>query len=141
MPDSLSRTLARFVDGLQFDMLPAEVPDKIKASLVHSLLVSFLGAQTAHGRASIELAKTEEGKPDGATILVDGARATRYGAAFANSKLMHATNQSDSYRMLLHPGPCVIPAALASAQLERRAGAGIYYCPGGGIRGGSPHCR
>ena len=122
MPDSLSRTLARFVDGLQFDMLPAEVPDKIKASLVHSLLVSFLGAQTAHGRASIELAKTEEGKPDGATILVDGARATRYGAAFANSKLMHATNQSDSYRMLLHPGPCVIPAALASAQLERRAG-------------------
>ena len=122
MPDSLSRTLARFVDGLQFDMLPAEVPDKIKASLIHSLLVSFLGAQTAHGKASIELAKTEEGKPDGATILVDGARATRYGAAFANSKLMHATNQSDSYRMLLHPGPCVIPAALASAQLERRAG-------------------
>ena len=122
MPDSLSRTLARFVDGLQFDMLPAEVPDKIKASLIHSLLVSFLGAQTAHGKASIELAKAEEGKPDGATILVDGARATRYGAAFANSKLMHATNQSDSYRMLLHPGPCVIPAALASAQLERRAG-------------------
>ena len=122
MPDSLSRTLARFVDGLQFDMLPAEVPDKIKASLLHSLVVAFLGAETSHGKASIELAKMEEGKADGATILVDGARATRCGAAFANSKLMHATNQSDSYRMLLHPGPCVIPAALATAQLERRAG-------------------
>ncbi len=122
MPDTLSRTLARFVDGLQFDMLPLEVPDKIKASLLHSLVVSFLGAQTSHGKASIELAKAEEGKADGATILVDGARATRCGAAFANSKLMHATNQSDSYRMLLHPGPCVIPAALATAQLERRAG-------------------
>ena len=122
MADSLSRTLARFVDGLQFDMLPAEVPDKIKASLLHSLVVAFLGAETSHGKASIELAKMEEGKADGATILVDGARATRCGAAFANSKLMHATNQSDSYRMLLHPGPCVIPAALATAQLERRAG-------------------
>ena len=122
MPDSLSRNLARFVVGLQFDMLPPEVPDKVKASLIHSLLVSFLGAQTDHGKASVELVKMEEEKPDGATILVDGAKATRCGAAFANSKLMHATNQSDSYRMLLHPGPCVIPAALASAQLERRAG-------------------
>ena len=98
------------------------MPDKIKTSLLHSLIVSFLGAETAHGQASIELVKLEEARADGATILVDGARATRCGAAFANSKLMHATNQSDSYRMLLHPGPCVIPAALATAQLERRAG-------------------
>ena len=122
MADSLSRTLAQFVDDLQFDSLPVEVPDKIKASLLHSLVVTFLGAETDHGKASIELVKAEEARTDGATILVDGARATRCGAAFANSKLMHATNQSDSYRMLLHPGPCVIPAALATAQLERRAG-------------------
>lgn len=122
MPDSLSRTLARFVDNLQFDNLPPEVPDKVKASLIHSLIGAFLGAQTGHGKASIDLVKLEESRADGATILADGARATRCGAAFANSKLMHATNQSDSYRMLLHPGPCVIPAALATAQLERRAG-------------------
>ena len=122
MPDSLSRTFARYVDSLQYDMLPPEVPDKIKASLLHALAVSFVGAETDHAKASIELVKEEEGKPDGATILVDGAKATRYGAAFANSKLMHATNQSDSYRMLIHPGPCLIPAALASVELERRTG-------------------
>lgn len=122
MPDSLSRTLARYVDSLQYDMLPPEVPDKIKASLLHALVVSFLGAETAHGKASIELVKDEEARPDGATILVDGARATRCGAAFANSNLMHATNQSDSYRMLIHPGPCLIPAALASVELEQRTG-------------------
>ena len=92
MADSLSRTLARFVDGLQFDNLPAEVPDKVKTSLLHSLIGTFLGAETAHGKASIELVKMEEARNDGATILVDGARATRCGAAFANSKLMHATN-------------------------------------------------
>ncbi len=122
MADSLSRTLARFVDALQFDNLPPEVPDKVKTSLLHSLIGTFLGAETVHGKASIELIKMEEAMAEGATILVDGARATRCGAAFANSKLMHATNQSDSYRMLLHPGPCVIPAALATAQIERRAG-------------------
>lgn len=122
MPDSLSRTLARYVASLQFESLPPPVIDKIKASLLHSLVVSIIGAETSHGRAAIELAKAEESKPDGATILVDGTRATRCGAAFANSKLMHATNQSDSYRMLTHPGPCAIPAGLAAAELAGRSG-------------------
>ena len=122
MPDSLSRSLARFIDSVQYETLPPEVTDKIKASLLHALVISTLGAETPHGQAAIALAKTEEAKPDGATILIDGSRATRCGAAFANSKLMHATNQSDSYRMLLHPGPCLIPAGLATVELERHTG-------------------
>ena len=122
MPDSLSRTLARFVTSLEYDALPPEVVDKIKASALHALVTSIVGAETRHGAASIELAKSEESKPDGATILVDGAKATRCGAAFANSKLMHATNQSDSYRMLIHPGPCNIPAGLATAELGGKSG-------------------
>ena len=122
MGESLSRTLARFASSLEFDALPAQVVDKIKASLLHALVIGIVGAGTEHGKAAIALAKQEESKPDGATILADGARATRVGAAYANSALMHATNQSDSYRMLIHPGPCVIPAALATAELEGRSG-------------------
>ena len=122
MPDSLSRIFARYVDNLEYGMLPPEVPDKIKASVLHALVTSILGAETSHGQEVIELVKQEEGKPDGATILVDGSKATRYGAAFANSKLMHATNQSDSYRMLIHPGPCLIPAGLATLEIERHTG-------------------
>ena len=122
MADSLSRTLAQFVVSLDYESLPLNVVDKIKASLLHALIISIVGAETSHGQASIRLVKEEESKPGGATILVDGGRATRTGAAFANSKLMHATNQSDSYRMLIHPGPCVIPAALATAELESRSG-------------------
>ena len=122
MADSLSRTLARYATSLKFEDLPPAVVDKVKASLLHALIISIVGADTSHGKASIALAKEEESKSDGATILVDGSRATRMGAAFANSKLMHATNQTDSYRMLIHPGPCVIPAALATAELDRRGG-------------------
>ena len=122
MPDSLSRTFARHVSYLHYDNLPPQVVDKIKASLLHMLIVSILGSETSHGKAAVELTKTEEAKPDGATILVDGARATRCGAAFANSKLMHVTSQSDSYRMLTHPGPCIIPAGLATAELAGRSG-------------------
>ncbi len=131
MPDasrtSLSRTFARFVTALEFDALPHEVVDKIKASVLHAMVTAIVGADTGHGKASVELAKAEESLPGGATILVDGTQATRCGAAFANSKLMHATNQSDSYRMLIHPGPCNIPAALASAEMGA----------GGGSEGGS----
>ena len=122
MGESLSRTFARYVSSLDFDALPAEVVDKIKASLLHALIIGIVGAGTSHGKAAIALAKKEESKEDGATILVDGDRATRAGAAFANSKLMHATNQSDSYRMLIHPGPCIIPAALATAELGGQSG-------------------
>ena len=122
MADSLSRTLARHVASLKFEALPPEVVDKVKASLLHALIISIVGAGTSHGRAAIALVKEEEAKADGATILVDGTRATRAGAAFANSKLMHATNQTDSYRMLIHPGPCVIPAVLASAELGGQSG-------------------
>ncbi len=122
MPDSLSRTFARYVTVLDYEALPPQVVDKMKASVLHALVVAIIGADTSHGKAAVGLAKEEESRPDGATILADGARATRCGAAFANSKLMHATNQSDSYRMLIHPGPCLIPAGLASAELGQRSG-------------------
>ena len=122
MPDSLSRTFSKFLCNLAYDDLPPEVVDKVKASLLHAAVVSLVGAETRHGKAAISLTKAEESNPAGATILADGGRASRCGAAFANSKLMHVTNQSDSYRMLIHPGPCVIPSALATAELGGNTG-------------------
>ena len=125
MPEALARIYARFVAGLDYSQLPAPVVDKLKASLLHATFVSLIGAQTAHGKAAIELMKEEESNPNGATMLADGSRASRSGAAFANSKLMHATNQTDSYRMLIHPGPCIIPAALATAELSGASGTAL----------------
>ena len=122
MAESLTRTFARYLSTLDFEALPPAVVDKLKASLLHALVISIVGAGTSHGKAAIALVKEEEAKENGATILVDGATATRVGAAFANSKLMHATNQTDSYRMLIHPGPCVIPAVLATTELAGKGG-------------------
>ena len=123
MADSLSRTLARWVVNLDARDLPPVVIDKMQTSLLHATVVSIIGGETHHGKAAVDLALAEEPAANGATILARGGRATRCGAAFANSKLMHATNQADSYRMLTHPGPCVIPAALASAELNGTTGA------------------
>ena len=119
---ALARSYAKFVSSLEYSDLPVQVVDKLKASVLHGMIVSIIGAQTHHGKSAITLTKQEDSKSDGATILVDGTKATRAGAAFANSKLMHATNQTDSYRMLIHPGPCIIPAALATAELIGASG-------------------
>ena len=80
----------------------------------------------------------EEAKPDGALILTDGRRATRYGAGFANSSLLHATNQGDTYHMLAHPGPCVLPAVLATAELDRATGRDLLM---GLVAGYEIECR
>jgi hypothetical protein len=51
------------------------------------------------------LVKEEEGKANGATILVDGGRATRCGTAFANSKLMRqATAVTEAVKHLVAGG-------------------------------------
>ena len=71
MVDSLSRTFARYVSSLSFESLPPKVVDKIKASLLHSLIIAIVGGETSHGRPAVTLA--------GATILLDGARVTRTG--------------------------------------------------------------
>jgi len=119
MSKSLSRQLASFTASLAYDRLPPKVVDKLKALTLHGLVISMVGAGTPQGKAAIGLVKAEEGFDNGATILADGSKATRMGAAFANSVLMHATNQSDSYRMLIHPGATIISAALATAELQR----------------------
>ena len=122
---SISRQFARWAANLRFDDLPPEVVDKVKALMLHALTSAIFGAQDAHARQTLSLVLAEEGKPDGASILVDGGKATRVGAVFANSELMHASNLFDSYRMLTHPGPVLIPAALVNAELEKRNGKDI----------------
>ena len=122
MADSINRRLSRFVANLDYDAIPPAVVDKLKASIVHGLVTTFLGAPTQDGSKTIGMVLADEAKADGATILTDGRKATRYGAGLANSMLMHTNNQGDSYRMLAHPGACVIPAALTAAELDGRSG-------------------
>lgn len=122
MADSISRQFARWAANVTYEDLPPDVVDKVKALLLHALTSAVLGARTAHAKEAVHMTKAEEGKPDGATILTDGSKATRIGATFANSELMHSSSLFDSYRMLTHPGPVLVPAAIVNAELERKGG-------------------
>ncbi len=122
MGDPISRQFARWSAALKYEDLPPAVVDKVKALTFHHLVSSVFGAQTDRGKHSIDLVKVEEGKPNGATVLYDGAKVTRVGAAFINSELMHVAGMYDSYRMITHPGPMIIPPALANAELQNKGG-------------------
>jgi hypothetical protein len=121
---SLSRRLARFAAELHYDALPPAVIDKAKALLLHGVLTALLGAHYPAARRTTQLMKDEEQVARGGSSLIgDGTRVTKCGAAYANSEMMHITGQSDSYRMLTHPGLTVLPAALVLGESEHASGA------------------
>jgi len=114
---SLSRQLAQWVVGLRHQDLPAEVVDRAKGVTLHSLASVLLGSQSPGGRQAVKLITEEEaGVRDGATIMVDGARVTKGGAAFANAEMAMAGGKWDTFRMLTHPGTSIIPGAFVAAE-------------------------
>ena len=120
---SLSRQLARWVAGLRFEDLPPAVVDRAKGLTLQGLSSVLLGSQTAGGRQAVRLIATEEaGVRAGATIMVDGTRVTKGGAAFANAEMAMAGGKWDTFRMLTHPGTSIIPGAFVAAETAGVAG-------------------
>ena len=120
---SLSRQLAKWVAGLRYEDLPPDVVDRAKGVTLHCLASVLLGSQTSSGKQAVKLVVDEEaGVRKGATIMVDGTKVTKAGAAFANSEMGFAGGKWDTFRMLTHPGTSIIPSALVAAELTGASG-------------------
>jgi 2-methylcitrate dehydratase PrpD len=120
---SLSRQLAQWVAGLRYEDLPPDVVDRAKGVTLQGLASVLLGSLTPGGRQAIKLINEEEaGVKHGATIMVDGARVTRGGAAFANAEMAMAGGKWDTFRMLTHPGTSIIPGAFVAAEAAGASG-------------------
>lgn len=119
---SLSRTFARWASGLSFDDLPGAAVDKAKALLLHALAGTILGSREGHSGPIVDMIAREEGRPAGASVFGIRTPVTRAGAAYANAEIIHSSQLWDSYRMLTHPGPVIVPVVLANAELEGRNG-------------------
>ena len=120
---SLSRQLAQWVAALRYDDLPPEVVDRAKGVTLHGLASVLLGSLTPGGRQAVKLMSEEEaGVKNGATIMVDGTRVTKGGAAFANAEMAMAGGKWDTFRMLTHPGTSIIPGAFVAAETSGASG-------------------
>jgi 2-methylcitrate dehydratase PrpD len=120
---SLSRQLAQWVVGLRYEDLPPDVVDRAKGVTLQGLASVLLGSLTPGGRQAVKLISEEEaGVKTGATIMVDGTRVTRGGAAFANAEMAMAGGKWDTFRMLTHPGTSILPGAFVAAEAAGASG-------------------
>ena len=120
---SLSRQLAQWVVGLRSEDLPPAVVDRAKGVTLHSLASVLLGSQSPAGQQAVKLITEEEaGVRKGATIMVNGSKVTKGGAAFANSEMALAGGKFDTFRMLTHPNTAIIPGALVAAETAGASG-------------------
>jgi 2-methylcitrate dehydratase PrpD len=120
---SLGRQFAQWVVGLRYEDLPPAVVDRVKGLTLQNLASALVGSQLPAGQQAVTLVTGEEaGVRSGATILVNGSKVTRGGAAFASSEMMLAGGKWDTFRMLTHPGTAIIPAALVAAETEGASG-------------------
>ena len=120
---SLSRQLAQWIVGLRYEDLPEAVVDRAKGVTLHNVASMLIGAKTASGKQAVALVTDEEaGVRNGATIMVDGTRVTKAGAAYANSEMAMAGGKLDSFRMLTHPGTSIVSGALVAAEVAAASG-------------------
>src|SRR5262249_38109000 len=142
----LAVRLGEFVAGLRFEELPASVLDKAKGLVNHPVTVGLAGMSNprsvAARHAVLEHERLEPrriGAGQGATLWVDGARATRPGVAFANGVAVAVNNQCDSYHMLTHPGVLIVPAGGAAPPGAGAAGTPLLSPRGARLR--EPHAH
>ncbi|MGZ5089978.1 MAG: MmgE/PrpD family protein [Burkholderiales bacterium] len=120
---SLSRQLAQWIVGLRYEDLPPEVIDRAKGVTLQALASVLIGSQTGPGRQAAKLMIDDEaGVRNGATIMVNGAKVTKGGAAFANSEMAFAGGKWDTFRMLTHPGTAIVPSAFVAAETTGASG-------------------
>src|SRR5207249_1176636 len=106
----------------KFPMIPA-----LKAAIAHhgrdASWATVRPPLVAGGQQAVKLVTDEEaGVRSGATIMVDGTKVTKGGAAFANAEMAMAGGKWDTFRMLTHPGTSIIPGAFVGAEASSASG-------------------
>jgi 2-methylcitrate dehydratase PrpD len=122
-PMSLSREFAKFVAGLEYGDLPAAVVDRAKGVTLQALASALAAHDMPAAKHALALMREEEAGGGGAaTVLCNGARLTKAGAAFVNTETIFAGGKWDTFRMLTHPGTAIISAALVAAETASASG-------------------
>jgi hypothetical protein len=115
---SMSRDFAAFVANLRYEDLPPAVVDRAKGVSLQALISALVAHAMPASRQALSLMREEETGGGGvATVLCDGGRLTKAGAAFVNAEMILAGGKWDTFRMLTHPGTAILPAALVAAEI------------------------
>src|SRR5437870_13804278 len=114
---SMSRQFATFVANLKYEDLPPDVVDRAKGVTLEALTSALVAHDMPASRQALALMQEEEAGGGGvATVLCNGIKLTKAGAAFVNTETIFAGGKWDTFRMLTHPGTAILPAVPAAAE-------------------------
>ena len=114
--------MARFVAGLQYRAIPAEVRERIKLLILDALGCALYGAQLDWCRILRDVLSGID-KDDSCSVWGTGRRLSAPHAALANGTQVQGFELDDVHRAgVLHVGAVVLPALIAVAELRRDLG-------------------
>jgi hypothetical protein len=120
---SLSREFAAFVAGLRYDDLPPAVVDRAKGVTLEALASALVAHDMPASKQALAIMEEEEAGGGGAaTVLGNGKKLSKAGAAFVDAEMIFAGGKWDTFRMLTHPGTAILPAALVTAEIAGSSG-------------------
>jgi len=114
----ITEKFADYISSIEYEDLPIEVVKKAKICFMDFLGVALRGSKTSSGNAVNDIIK----KSDDCTVI-GHKKAGILDSALANGIAAHSLDLDDGHRIAqLHPGACVIPAALAPCELKNKTG-------------------
>jgi 2-methylcitrate dehydratase PrpD len=109
---------AEFILSTSYDQLPDSVIEKARECFTDFLGVALVGSGTRSGEAVKNIIN-----PGGESTVIGHGISSAMEAGLANGVFAHSMDLDDGHRgAMLHPGACVIPAALSLCESENRTG-------------------
>ena len=97
--------------------------DRAKGVTLEALASALVAHDMPASKQALAMMREEEAGGGGAaTVLCNGAKLTKAGAAFVNTETIFAGGKWDTFRMLTHPGTAILPAALVAAEIAGASG-------------------
>jgi len=127
----LTESVAQFVVNTKYSDISPEALELGKKSILDGLGLALSGSRAETACLIQEYVRSFGFQPAGATVLGSGTKLPARFAAFANGVAIHADDFDDTqlavgkdrvYGLLVHPTVCVLPAALATAELQGKSG-------------------
>src|ERR1700694_1956709 len=127
----LTAYVSQFVVETKISDVPPDVLELGKKSILDGLGLALSGSKAETAALIQEYVKPFGSHPGGATLLGSAAKLPPRFAAFANGVAIHVDDLDDTqlaaaknrvYGLLVHPTVCVLPAALATAEVQGQSG-------------------